>query len=617
MLSHLHKVRAARCTLTEATLQSQSQSTSSLPELSAGKPSDPNLASRQNSDEAEFVSRYASDFDHIQVLGKGGFGVVFETKNKVDECHYAVKRIALPNNPGAKEKVMREVRALAKLDHVGIVRYFNAWYESPPPGWQEERDCKLEASEELTSPSALSDNEKESIPSSVPSRFPFETSSKALNPGAKDHLNSNNNNPTILQKTPSSPFDMLENPFGQNLLDLSETEIKRGGSEEFMVHSSSHWSDFGEESGSFSCGTGTPNFSKLHMEPKDDSVDIEFAASSDGASGFPSNIPCDSNIVDIGHSNDSFQVIFEDSGCGDKSSKGSNDDVCIGISSQSGDLLDEPDKQSTNQSESLIKTHKRTHSRSKSLSKEFSTKLTCINEKETNKKEKVDEKRPGPTQKLYLYIQMQLCMRETLKDWLMNNTLNRDRHTVLDMFDQIACAVEYVHQSGLMHRDLKPSNIFFSLDGTIKVGDFGLVTALPEEQNEVQFGNSSPFKKHTAQVGTQLYMSIEQTAGKPYSKKVDIFSLGVILFELLYPFSTSMERVVTLQQVRKQRFPERFTREMPKEYEFARGLLSPTPEDRPDIDQILSHDLLKEFAGRRIPRRFRTRTVSQNSNSSG
>lgn len=41
---------------------------------------------------------------------------------------------------GAKEKVLREVRALAKLEHIGIVRYFNAWVESPPAGWQEERD---------------------------------------------------------------------------------------------------------------------------------------------------------------------------------------------------------------------------------------------------------------------------------------------------------------------------------------------------------------------------------------------------------------------------------------------------------------------------------------------
>ncbi len=99
-----------------------------------------------------------------------------------------------------------------------------------------------------------------------------------------------------------------------------------------------------------------------------------------------------------------------------------------------------------------------------------------------------------------------------------------------------------------MHRDLKPSNIFFSLEGTIKVGDFGLVTSsvngglrssyvtlkgLAEEQQH---------KQHTGNLGTHFYMSPEQMSGHKYDHKVDIYSLGVIFFELHYPFQTHMER---------------------------------------------------------------------------
>lgn len=57
-----------------------------------------------------YVSRYLTDFEPIQCLGRGGFGLVFEVRNRLDDCHYAVKRIQLPNSEEAREKVMREVK---------------------------------------------------------------------------------------------------------------------------------------------------------------------------------------------------------------------------------------------------------------------------------------------------------------------------------------------------------------------------------------------------------------------------------------------------------------------------------------------------------------------------
>ena len=112
---------------------------------------------------------------------------------------------------------------------------------------------------------------------------------------------------------------------------------------------------------------------------------------------------------------------------------------------------------------------------------------------------------------------------------------------------QILAAVEYIHGKGMMHRDLKPSNIFFSLEGNIKVGDFGLVTSsayggLHNSYLTLSGLGAEEHRQHTGNLGSHFYMSPELMAGRKYNHKVDIFSLGVVFFELHYPFSTDMER---------------------------------------------------------------------------
>ena len=95
---------------------------------------DRSVSTASGSQGGEFVSRYLTDYEPVQCLGAGGFGVVFESKNKLDENHYAVKRVRLPRHEEAKKKVMREVKCLAKLDQRNIVRYYSTWLEYPPPG---------------------------------------------------------------------------------------------------------------------------------------------------------------------------------------------------------------------------------------------------------------------------------------------------------------------------------------------------------------------------------------------------------------------------------------------------------------------------------------------------
>lgn len=110
------------------------------------------------------------------------------------------------------------------------------------------------------------------------------------------------------------------------------------------------------------------------------------------------------------------------------------------------------------------------------------------------------------------------------------------------------------------------------MDQQIKVGDFGLVTAIADDEGRLSLTKEAGRREgHTSQVGTQLYMSPEQLSGRPYSYKVDIFSLGLILFELLVPFSTQMERSKVLQDVRSHKFPPAFARDYEVEVRKWRG----------------------------------------------
>src|SRR3984957_2729833 len=110
--------------------------------------------------------------------------------------------------------------------------------------------------------------------------------------------------------------------------------------------------------------------------------------------------------------------------------------------------------------------------------------------------------------------------------------------TALNYARQIADALEAAHEKGIVHRDLKPTNIMITPAGVVKVLDFGLA-AVPQAPVETA---SDPRHSPTLTMagtqagmimGTAAYMSPEQAAGKPVDKRADIWSFGVVLWEML------------------------------------------------------------------------------------
>ncbi|KAF3700798.1 Eukaryotic translation initiation factor 2-alpha kinase 3 [Channa argus] len=502
----------------------------------------------------EYVSRYLTDFEPVQCLGRGGFGVVFEARNKVDDCNYAIKRIRLPNRELAREKVMREVKALAKLEHPGIIRYFNAWQESPPEGWQEEMDQRWlkDASATDWPVSFLDHMEALSV------KVPVSSSVSPVRGPQGDVLRSSVDPRALLTSTDSSAVG-----FGVDVGDLSFHPL------------------LGQDS---------------LMSERDSQADPDASDTPHSFELCPPRGPSDCT-------SSSFDIVFEDSGC----DRDADADTDSASSAASPGTLTEKNSSSSSHTrrQEFVPLSSSSPPRPTSLTLALPTTPPT--------------QRVQPSPKVYLYIQMQLCRKENLKDWMAQRFLpeHREHNQCLDIFLQIAEAVDFLHSKGLMHRDLKPSNIFFTMDDVVKVGDFGLVTAMDQEEEDDEPSALTPaplLTRHTGQVGTKLYMSPEQLSGNSYSHKVDIYSLGLILFELLYPFRTQMERVRTLTEVRILRFPEVFSKNNMQELSMVRSMLSLSPSERPEAAEITGIPLFQELElPCRLAVRQRSRTYSASS----
>lgn len=150
---------------------------------------------------------------------------------------------------------------------------------------------------------------------------------------------------------------------------------------------------------------------------------------------------------------------------------------------------------------------------------------------------------------------------------------------VLDWFTQICLALKHVHDRKILHRDLKCSNIFLTKDNTIKLGDFGIARVL-----------SNTREKAKTMVGTPYYLSPEIIENKPYDFSSDIWSLGVVLYELCAlkpPFLAESLKYLALKIVKGSfpALPASFSKDL---RELVGDLLRTERNKRPTINEILS-----------------------------
>ncbi|GAA5862450.1 hypothetical protein JCM3774_002522 [Rhodotorula dairenensis] len=419
-------------------------------------------------------SRYRSEFEELEFLGRGGGGQVVKARNRLDGHLYAVKKIRLPNDRASENKILREVTIWSRMNHPNIVRYHTAWTE-------------------------------------VDETYP-----------AFGQEGSSTQHTTTTNATDTG-----------SSLRTDETADDSGDSESTVSASDSSDDDSDAESS---------NSGPIDMHFGDFEDDLDF--------------------LSVGHAQ-SRSISYPSIHFGNE---------------------DDPSRPASSDATPDLSRH--------------ASPAPLL---------KVPTPAPStPKQTRTLYIQMEyvekLTLREAIEDGV--SELDSWRWTF-----QILSAMLHFTSLNILHRDLKPSNIFIDVKGDVRIGDFGLaVNQGGAELADIFLStdNSLDESDLTSGVGTSLYIAPEtMTRGraattKHYSNKVDMYSFGIVFFELWHSFKTGMERIHVLHDLRRPevKFPTTWDSAMlPRQTRIVQACLTHDPELRPSPQDLLSSDMLPPRVG--------------------
>lgn len=133
------------------------------------------------------------------------------------------------------------------------------------------------------------------------------------------------------------------------------------------------------------------------------------------------------------------------------------------------------------------------------------------------------------TYKKNFFISYEFLRGRTLKDYL-DERGSLNKLETLSMMEQILTTVKHIHGRGVLHNDLKPDNLFLQYDGNIKIIDFGIASHINDEHDSIE--------------ASVIYCAPEVLSDKKYGVQSDIYSLGIILFELLTGRTPYMKKSV-------------------------------------------------------------------------
>ena len=207
-----------------------------------------------------------------------------------------------------------------------------------------------------------------------------------------------------------------------------------------------------------------------------------------------------------------------------------------------------------------------------------------------------------------LFLQTEYCGNYNLKQLIQSKDRMPEIDQIMDIFGQILLGISHIHSHQILHRDLKPENIFLIKNCNkliVKIGDFGLsksikdnndkATEEKEKKKEILHLNGNDL---TNNIGTFTYAAPEQLTNNIYGTSVDIYSMGIILFELIQKPLFGQERLIAIEKLKNKQEIDKERIDIIKFGKVIQFILNMTVKDpslRPTSYSLLANDYIKKY----------------------